>query len=151
MSAPAVRTAGPFDLTLLAEMHRACFPDDPWDRRALGEILAMPGALGLIAGAACPAGFLLARLTADEGEVLSLGVLPERRGRGEAGVLLQALRAQAAAAGVARLFLEVAADNTPACRCYRRFGFAQVGRRRGYYRRPDGPPADALVLSFPVL
>jgi ribosomal-protein-alanine N-acetyltransferase len=32
-------------------------------------------------------------------------------------------------------------------RLYRREGFAQIGERRGYYARPDGSAATALVMS----
>jgi Fur family ferric uptake transcriptional regulator len=40
----------------------------------------------------------------------------------------------------------VAEDNLAARRLYERHGFAEVGRRKGYYRRGSGH-ADALVLS----
>ena len=43
-------------------------------------------------------------------------------------------------------FLEVDADNVPAIKLYHRFGFVKVGERAGYYRRPDGKPATALVM-----
>ena len=44
-------------------------------------------------------------------------------------------------------FLEVAADNAAAQALYARAGFAESGRRRGYYRRPDGSGLDALVMQ----
>ena len=46
----------------LAEMHGACFPEDPWDAEALGRILALTGAFGCLAwDGDTPAGFVLAR------------------------------------------------------------------------------------------
>ena len=44
----AIRPAGPFDLTLLAELHAACFAER-WDAPALASLLAMPGARGFLA------------------------------------------------------------------------------------------------------
>ena len=38
------------------------------------------------------------------------------------------------------------ADNVAALALYQRFGFVKVGERAGYYRRPDGKPATALVM-----
>ena len=52
----------------------------------------------------------------------------------------------AAANGVVRMFLEVALDNIPARQLYARAGYSLVGRRKGYYRRPDGSRMDALIL-----
>jgi ribosomal-protein-alanine N-acetyltransferase len=48
--------------------------------------------------------------------------------------------------GIARLFLEVESGNKPALALYRRFGFVQVGERPGYYARPDGSRALALIM-----
>jgi ribosomal-protein-alanine N-acetyltransferase len=37
-------------------------------------------------------------------------------------------------------------DNQAARRLYDQFGFSQIGERRGYYPRPDGKTATALVM-----
>ena len=42
-------------------------------------------------------------------------------------------------------FLKIV-PNAAARALYARAGFAEVGRRRGYYQRPDGRREDALVL-----
>ena len=42
--------------------------------------------------------------------------------------------------------LEVRADNVPARRLYERHGFEEVSVRRRYYRQPDGPDVDAVVM-----
>ena len=52
--------------------------------------------------------------------------------------------AVARARGAGAMFLEVAAGNAPALALYGREGFAEVGRRRRYYRHPT---EDALVLG----
>jgi ribosomal-protein-alanine N-acetyltransferase len=76
-------------------------------------------------------GFAASRVDADEGEVLSVAIAREAHGRGCAGPLL-------------RRHLESLA---PALALYRRLGFAEVGRRPGYYLRPDGSRATALTMT----
>lgn len=148
MTSPAttLRPVGPFDLDCLAALHAACFPD-PWSATAMAALLATPGSFGLLSNS-CeqPAGFLLARVAADEAEILSIGVQPGCRRQGVARQLLAAASTRAAESGARRLFLEVAADNHAARALYLREGFAQVGRRPRYYRRA-GAAIDALILA----
>jgi [ribosomal protein S18]-alanine N-acetyltransferase len=146
-----IRPLGPFDLQALAELHAACFAE-AWDAEALAALLAMPGAFALMAGEEGPSGegealgFVMVRAIAGEAEIISLGVRPERRRHGLGRRLLAAGSAEAALRGTQRLFLEVAADNLPARALYLGSGFAQIGRRENYYRRPGGETA-ALVLA----
>ena len=138
---------GPFDLQVLAVLHAACF-DDPWDESAIAALLAMPGSFGLLASVTgLPAGFLLARVAADEAEILSIGVAPDCRRQGIGGQLLERAFACAASSGASRMLLEVAEDNVAARAFYLRHRFAAVGRRPRYYRRAAGPPAAALIMS----
>lgn len=149
--APALRRTGAFDVPVVAALHERCFADDVWHQKAIAEILAMPGAFGLLALRGDePAGFLLARVAADECEILSIGVAPEFRRRGVGRMLLRAVVPAAVAAGAARLLLEVAEDNPAALALYAAEGFQASGRRTGYYRRPDAAGADALLLSRPL-
>jgi ribosomal-protein-alanine N-acetyltransferase len=124
----------------LAALHAAAFPPaERWGAEAIALMLDLPGAFGLH----CPgAGFVLARVAADEAEILTLAVAPAARRQGHGGALLAAAMAQAAARGAAAMFLEVAEANGPARALYAAAGFAEAGRRRAYY--PDG--GDALVL-----
>ncbi len=142
--------AGPALAAPMAALHALCFPEDPWDAALLARLLAMPGVIGLVAtagGDAMPSGLVLVRVAADEAEILTIGVVPDARCRGLGGELALAAAARAGAAGATRLFLEVAEDNTAARALYARLGFAGVGRRPGYYARPDGPAVAALVLA----
>jgi ribosomal-protein-alanine N-acetyltransferase len=49
-----------------------------------------------------------------------------------------------------RMILEVAADNPAALRLYEKLGFQKISERKGYYVRPDGQPATALVMARPL-
>jgi len=132
----------------LAAMHRACFPEDPWDAAAFDRILALSGVFGYLAWPVGePAGFILARDLGDEAEVLTLGVLPEARRRGVGRALIEALVWEVRRRALGSLVLEVAADNDTASRLYAGFGFLQVGRRPRYYRR-SGAVVDALILRL---
>jgi ribosomal-protein-alanine N-acetyltransferase len=60
--------------------------------------------------------------------------------------LLEYLFATAKAAGAERMLLEVRPSNVSGRGLYRRFGFAEIGRRRGYYPAHDGRE-DAIVME----
>lgn len=92
-------------------------------------------------------GFVLSRRAADEAEILTIAVSPRLRRRGAGKSLLQRHMKRLADGGTRRLFLEVAEDNPPALALYRGLGFSEEGRRKGYYRRSDGPAANALVMA----
>lgn len=87
-------------------------------------------------------GYAAAVVPLDEAQVLDVAVTPERRGQGIGATLVAALLSAVAARGATAVTLEVADDNLPALRLYRRAGFVVEGRRPGYY--PDG--RDALLL-----
>ncbi|HEY1799183.1 MAG TPA: tRNA (adenosine(37)-N6)-threonylcarbamoyltransferase complex dimerization subunit type 1 TsaB [Stellaceae bacterium] len=132
----------------LAMLHRACFPDDPWEGDAMARILGLSGCFGRLAWeGGDPCGFVLARDLGDECEILSVGVEPAARGHGLGTRLMGAALAEARWRDIPSVVLEVAADNEAAQRLYRRLGFVGVGRRPRYYRRPDGL-ADALILRL---
>ena len=78
-----------------------------------------------------------------EAEVQTIAVDPAREGAGIGTALLTELLAEAARRGCDDVVLEVRADNPRAQDLYRRFGFAQVGLRRGYYQPAN---VDALVM-----
>jgi ribosomal-protein-alanine N-acetyltransferase len=132
----------------LAILHRTCFPDDPWEAPALARIMALSGGFGWLAWEDDePAGFILVRDLGNECEILSFGVTPRWRRRGIARVLLQTAIDETARRSLPSIVLEVAVDNDPARDLYLATGFAVVGRRARYYRRPDGR-IDALVLRL---
>ena len=128
---------------ILADLHASAFAA-PWAAGAFAELLAQTGVFAETADD----GFILIRVVADEAEILTLAVRPEARRRGLGARLVAAAVARAAALGAERLFLEVAQDNAAARGLYARSGFAEVGRRRGYYARPGATAADALTLAL---
>jgi len=81
----------------------------------------------------------------DEAYVQTLAVRGSHQGRGFGAALLMALLTEAATRRRDVVALEVRADNERAQALYRRFGFAPVGRRRGYYQ-PSGTDAVVMML-----
>jgi [ribosomal protein S18]-alanine N-acetyltransferase len=137
------------DIGMMSRIHTLSF-DDAWTGAMIRRILTMPGAFGIVARHGrqwSVSGFALLRLAADECEVLSLAVAPDRRGSGVGALLFDGAIAQASAAGAEKLFLEVAEDNDVARRLYTSRGLVPVGRRPGYYHRKDGTTAAAVTMS----
>ncbi|MGH8246154.1 MAG: ribosomal protein S18-alanine N-acetyltransferase, partial [Gammaproteobacteria bacterium] len=89
-----------------------------------------------------PVGFVLARLAADEMEILNLVVAPEWRRRGLGRRLVAEALGRGRARGAEKCWLEVRASNRAALDFYRALGFREQSRRRDYYR---DPVEDAVV------
>lgn len=134
--------AGPEAAATLAAIHAEAF-DRLWSAAALADLLASPGVAALAQG---EDGFILVRRVLDEAEVLTLAVRPAARRRGVGRALVEAAAGGLAQAGAGELWLEVACDNAAALALYTAAGFAEAGRRRGYYPREGGPGVDAVVL-----
>ncbi|RYE31776.1 MAG: GNAT family N-acetyltransferase [Hyphomicrobiales bacterium] len=99
-------------------------------------------------GSSHPDGFVISRKAADEAEILSIVVASARRRDGFGRALLAAHLARLAEQGANRVFLEVEEGNVAAERLYRHFGFREVGRRKGYYPKPDGTRATAIAMRL---
>jgi [ribosomal protein S18]-alanine N-acetyltransferase len=143
-----IRPAGTHDVRAVSEIHAASF-DRPWGLTEFERLMAEETVLTHVAAggtADVPEGFSLARLAADEAEILSIAVNPNRRGEGIAGRLLTTQMDMLALNGIRTLFLEVEDSNAPAQALYRRHGFMEVSRREAYYRKADGSAATALVM-----
>lgn len=150
--APRILRAGLERAAEFAAIHRQAF-EDPWDEAAMAALLAHDGArafVGEIGERREAAGFVLGRVAVEEAEILTLAVSPGERRRGFGRALVAALVLSLARDGAARLFLEVAASNAAARALYGGMGFAEAGRRKGYYQRANGRPEDALILAFPL-
>jgi len=131
---------------LLMPYEHEMFGSEAWSARSYREELAdtrnrhyvaVEGPDGELLGWA---GVLLLGAAA---EILTVGVVPAARRRGLARRMLAELYQAAAQRGVSELFLEVRVDNESARALYAAEGFAEVGRRRGYYANGT---VDAVVM-----
>lgn len=125
----------------MAAIHASAFPPgEAWDARAIAGLLATPGCFAHHR----PGAFILARVAADEAEVLTLATTPAARRQGLARALLDQATATAIALGAKTMWLEVAENNFSALALYQGLGFAEAGRRPGYYANKTA----ALVLRL---
>ena len=90
-------------------------------------------------------GYLLATITVDEAEILSIAVCADHQKCGRGTGLLRRFLAYIVAQDVKTVLLEVAADNLSALALYGRHGFSEIGRRPSYYKRSDGD-CDAILM-----
>jgi ribosomal-protein-alanine N-acetyltransferase len=128
---------------------------DPWSRYALLGAVESPGMVVTVAELVSRAadepdvgGYSVLSRSADEAELLNLAVAGSVRGQGIGAALVEQAVADATEWGAWAIFLEVRASNAAALGLYRRAGFREVGRRKGYYRRPS---EDALILRRELL
>jgi ribosomal-protein-alanine N-acetyltransferase len=133
----------------VAAIHAASFAHG-WPATEIAQMLADAHILGhgMVVGDGELVAFALSRIVVDEAELLTIATRRDWRGRGAARDLLAAHLGGLAARGVQTVFLEVEEGNQPAKKLYASFGFAEVGRREGYYRKPASDTAAALVMRL---
>jgi len=136
------------DLPAVLDIERRSFAQ-PWSRAFFEKELATPFARLVVAvEEADPRphviGYTCRWRVTDEVHLLNVAVHPERRGLGHGRALVGAVVAEAEAARVRVVYLEVRAGNVIARRLYRQLGFRDLGVRRGYY----GPGQDAIVMEL---
>ncbi len=133
------------DLAAVMELEEELFAPDTWTAAMYREELALTGTRHYLVAEDDGAVVGYAGLIAydDEAHVATIGVTGTRQGEGIGARLIDALLAEADRRSPVVL-LEVRADNEHAQELYRRRGFAEIGRRRGYYQ-PSG--TDAVVMK----
>jgi RimJ/RimL family protein N-acetyltransferase len=79
-----------------------------------------------------------------------LGMLVDAawRGQGVGSALMDAAIAWSREQGLHKLCLEVFPANTPAVALYRKYGFAEEGRRPKQYRRANGELWDSILMGL---
>lgn len=93
-------------------------------------------------------GYWITMAGVQEMHLLNITVAPRHQGRGYARFMLDRLIRHAADRGDEQLWLEVRPSNQRARVLYERYGFKQVGLRKGYYPASMGRREDALVMSL---
>jgi [ribosomal protein S18]-alanine N-acetyltransferase len=93
------------------------------------------------------AGFAMIRHLGEEAELITIAVDKKWRSKGVGVSLMRAVFDDLLMTPAKKLFLEVATDNAAALKLYGKLGFEKISERKGYYPRPDGTPATAIVMA----
>lgn len=112
------------------------------------ELAVAGGTLLVARGSGIVVGWLCGRRVGEQAELLKITVGDGYRRRRVGTRLLSRMIDECVADGVEKLFLEVRSLNRAAVEFYEEFGFAEVGRRKGYYKRPSD---DAVVMELKIL
>ena len=131
-------------LRSVLRIEEECYPR-PWSATIFLSELAQRTSRRYTVGTLGPnvVGYSGLMVVEEDGHITTLTVDPGWQHRGVGTVLLLDQARAAPALGVQNLTLEVRASNTHAQVLYRRFGFAPVGVRRGYYEETG---EDAIVM-----
>jgi len=95
-------------------------------------------------------GYFLLMAVVDESHLLNVAVSAEKQGQGLGRFLLNQAVACSRGLGMESVLLEVRPSNTRALKIYERYGFKQIGRRKGYYPAANGQREDAIVMRFGI-
>ena len=113
-----------------------------WSTESYAKLCEQGGFVWVAETPTIVAGFLAARVTDQEAEILNLAVDPANRRSGIATALVQEAFAEFHRHGATQTFAEVRASNAGALRFYEKHGFLRTGLRPGYYQNPS----EAAVL-----
>ena len=94
-----------------------------------------------------PVGYLKARVTKDELEIISILIDKKHRKVGIGKSLLQKLLNIAFKKKIQNIFLEVSVENLIAINLYKKFKFTKVGKRKNYYFQ-NGKYIDADIMKL---
>jgi ribosomal-protein-alanine N-acetyltransferase len=137
------------DVDEVVALEQSVFPH-PWTRGNFMDSLASGYDAWVLRDAATEqlAGYFLIMYAVDEAHLLDVAVSGDRQGAGLGRYLLDRIAARARGTGMSSVLLEVRPSNLRALQVYERYGYAQIGRRKGYYPAHEGQREDAIVMRY---
>jgi ribosomal-protein-alanine N-acetyltransferase len=150
--APERLALRPMTVADVDEVHAlecSVFPH-PWSRANFMDSLASGYDAWVLRedGSGLLAAYFLLMYAVDEAHLLDVAVAGARQGAGLGRFLLDRIAARARGQGMESILLEVRPSNERALRVYRRYGYAEIGRRKGYYPAHEGRREDAIVMRY---
>ena len=141
------REANAFDLPVFVSLDKELFPYSPWSASQYKEEFSTPTRYFVVAideqqsivgyaGVFAPG--------AAEADILTVGVVPEHRGKGIAKALMGLITDWAKVQGSTAMMLEVKVDNPEAIGLYESLGYSKLNIRKDYF----GTSLDAQVMRL---
>jgi ribosomal-protein-alanine N-acetyltransferase len=141
------RVANAFDLPVFVSLDKDLFPYSPWSASQYKEefssptrhfVVAVDEAQSIVgyAGVFAPG--------AAEADILTVGVVPEHRGKGIAKALMALITDWAKVQGSTAMMLEVKVDNAEAIGLYESLGYSKLNIRKDYF----GAGLDAQIMRL---
>lgn len=141
------REANAFDLPVFVSLDKELFPYSPWSSSQYKEEFSSPTRHFVVAvddqqsivgyaGVFAPG--------AAEADILTVGVVPDHRGKGIAKALMGLITDWAILQGSTAMMLEVKVDNSDAVGLYESLGYSKLNVRKDYF----GAGLDALVMRL---
>lgn len=136
------------DLDDVVAVEQAVYPY-PWSRTNFADSLAQGyHAWVLRAQDRQLMGYFLVMGIVDEAHLLNVAVSSAWQGKGVGRLLVNQAVALSRGLGMESILLEVRPSNVRALEIYQRYGFSEIGRRKGYYPAADSTREDAIVMRF---
>jgi len=141
------REANAFDLPVFVSLDKELFPYSPWSASQYKEEFSSPTRHFVVAvdeeqtiigyaGVFAAGGI--------EADILTVGVVPEHRGKGIAKALMALITDWAKTQGSTAMMLEVKTDNLEAIGLYEALGYSTLNVRKDYF----GSGLDAQVMRL---
>ena len=131
------------DVDQVVRLEKICF-SDPWSKETFMEELQLKVAIPFIVKLEEKVvGYTCLWHLDDQLEVANFAVSPDHRRKGIGEKLIKRILLEAKERGCKNIVLSVRESNKAAINLYTKFGFAEVGRRKKYYRLPI---EDALTM-----
>jgi [ribosomal protein S18]-alanine N-acetyltransferase len=137
-----LRPYQPSDFETLHAIDQTCFPKTiAYGRREMKGYLQSEGSHCIVAEISGPetsgtiAGFILTERSSEFAHIITLDVLVPYRRRSVGSSLLSAAEREAAASGVAIMYLETATTNKAAIALWKKHGYRESGTIENYYGR----------------
>ncbi len=160
----SLRTYIPADFNAIWELDQLCFePKIAYPKAELRHFLRSPGAFTVVAEepvavkrllkskkavekATKVAGFILTHVYPHHGHIITIDVHADQRRAGLGSLLLEAAEDRLRTLDKRAVLLEVAVDNLPALKFYKRHGYSVIKTIPGYYA--NGLDALAMAKSL---
>lgn len=141
------REANAFDLPVFVSLDRELFPYSPWSASQYKEEFSAPTRHFVVAVDETKTIIGYAGVFAPghaEADILTVGVVPNHRGKGIAKALMALITDWAKAQGSTAMMLEVKVDDPEAIGLYESLGYSKLNLRKDYF----GAGLDAQVMRL---